>query len=60
MNLLNIRSYTEKDLEDIVRIYNESFKNLPSCWANPMSLEWFMKRFGGALKAKTGTAFIYS
>ena len=50
--------YVQTDLGDIIRIYNESFKNLRSCWANPMTLEWFMSRFGGSLKAKTGTAFI--
>jgi len=55
---LAIRTYVETDLEDMVRIYNESFHGLHSCWANPMTLEWFMNRFGGAFKAKTGTAFI--
>jgi len=48
----------QTDLKDVIGIYNESFKNLHSCWANPMSLEWFMNRFGGALKAETGTIFI--
>jgi len=57
-NRLKIRGYVQADLEDIIRIYNESFKNLPSCWANPMTLEWFMKRFGNALRTKTGTVFI--
>lgn len=55
---LRVRAYVQGDLEDIVRIYNESFENLRSPWANPMTLEWFSKRFGRALEAKTGTAFI--
>ena len=55
---LGIRTFVSADLEDIVKIYNESFVNLHSSWANPMTLEWFMNRFGQALKAKTGTAFI--
>jgi len=55
---LVIRGYIQTDSEDIIRIYNESFKNIRSAWANPMTLEWFMDRFGGALKGKTGTAFI--
>lgn len=58
MNCLKIRDYRDADLEDVVKIYNESFIDLRSCWPNPMTLEWFMKRFGGALKAKTGTVFI--
>lgn len=53
-----IRSYVQGDIEDIVRIYNEAFKNLASCWPNPMTLEWFMERFGSTLKDKTGIAFI--
>jgi ribosomal protein S18 acetylase RimI-like enzyme len=55
---LVIRGYADTDLEVIVRIYNESFRNLQSSWANPMTLEWFVKRFGGALKLKSGTAFV--
>ena len=55
---LVIRGYAQTDLEVIIRIYNESFRNLQSCWPNPMTLEWFMKRFGGALKEKTGISFV--
>ena len=53
---LTIRTYEESDFEDMVRIYNESFKDLRSSWADPMTLEWFMDRFGEELKG--GTAFI--
>lgn len=55
---LRIRTYIQTDLEDIIGIYNESFKNLHSCWPNPMSPELFINRFGGVLKAETGTIFI--
>ena len=58
MKSLKIREYLNDDLEDVIRIYNESFMNLTSCWLNPMTLEWFMKRFGDALRTKTGTVFI--
>jgi len=58
MDSLKIRSYVQKDSEVIVRIYNEAFRNLHSCWPNPMTLGWFMERFGASLEAKTGTAFI--
>jgi hypothetical protein len=48
MNLLKIRSYAPEDIEDVVTICNKSFKNLRSCWPNPMALEWFVNRFGTA------------
>ena len=55
---IKTREYVQEDLRDIIRIYNEAFKNLHSCWANPMTMEWFNNRFGRALGEKTGTAFI--
>jgi len=58
MNPLKIRNYVQEDPKAIVEIYNEAFKNLTCCWPNPMSLSWFMERFGVALEAKTGTVFI--
>jgi ribosomal protein S18 acetylase RimI-like enzyme len=58
MDALKIRGYVREDLEGVVRVYNESFKNLHSCWPNPMTLEWFMKRFGAFLEARTGTVFV--
>jgi len=58
MGLLKIRSYLQKDPEAIVRIYNKAFRDLHSCWPNPMNLGWFMDRFGVSLEAKTGTAFL--
>lgn len=58
MNPLKIRSSSKQDLEAIVRIYNEAFRSLPSCWPNPITLEWITQRFGAALEGKTGTVFI--
>ena len=58
MESIRIRDYTEADLRGIVRIYNEAFSNLPSCWPNPMTPRWFMKRFGPALHGEAGTAFV--
>jgi len=58
MGSLNIRNWVQKDSEVIVRIYNEAFGNLQSCWPNPITLGWFMERFGASLEGKTGTAFI--
>lgn len=55
---LRLRICEQADLEDVIRIYNRSFENLRSCWANPMTLEWFMNRFGVALEEETGTAFL--
>jgi len=58
MDSLNIRSCGQKDSEIIVRIYNEAFRNLHSCWPNPMTQGWFMERFRASLEGKTGTAFM--
>ncbi len=54
---LKIREYLDNDLEDVVRIYNESFKNLSSCYPNPMSFKWFMGKFGPLLQSKKGNIF---
>jgi len=58
MDSLKIRSYVQRDSEVIVGVYNEAFRNLHSCWPNPITLGWFMERFGDSLEAKAGTAFI--
>ena len=58
MNPIKIRKCAQKDFEAIVKIYNEAFQGLRSCWPNPMMVEWFTERFGPALASKTGTAFL--
>lgn len=55
---VEIRGYAQSDIEDMIRIYNEAFRNLRSSWANPMTLEWFENRFGRALEENEGTAFM--
>jgi len=58
MSPLKIRNYVKKDLEAIVGICNEALKNTASCWPNPMTLNWFRKRFESALEARNGMALV--